>query len=154
MSKSIKLLKRRMHDCVQSAVSAVKDAREALKYADYRTCGFILDTALASGLEVKYPYVSVYNRRTTLRLTVNCVNGLKEKGLLALIAYLDQLIGSTNSKDYAAGYGASRTFHFGKWEDDLQVIMECDIPEDAKGCRKVAVGEKVETVTQYVIECD
>ena len=132
MSKSIKQLKRSMHDFVQSAISAVKDAREALKCADYRTCGFILDTAIASGLKVKYPYLSVYNRRTTLRFTVNCVSGFKEKSLLAMIAYLDQLIGSTDSKDYASDIIARRTFHFGKWEDDLQVIMECE----------------------YVIECD
>jgi hypothetical protein len=159
MNKFMKQLKKRMNERVTSAVECLQDARDAAKRADYNTSAMILEIARLSGLNIKDAYITArfsesYGDRTTLCFTVNCDNGLKTKGLTAMLAYLDAYVGNTNSNDYVTEWSASRSFDFGNWEDAFQVHMQCDIPSDAKGCRKVAIGEKVETVTQYQIQCD
>ena len=159
MNKFMKQLKKRMNEHVQSAVECLQDARESAKRADYSTSAMVLEIARLSGLDIKDPYITArfsesYGDRTTLCFTVKCNNGLKTKGLTAVIAYLDSYIGNSGSNDYVTEWSASRSFDFGNWESAFRVNMECKIPSDAKGCRKVAVGEKVETVTQYRIECD
>ena len=159
MNKFMKQLKKRMNERVASAVECLQDARVAAKRADYGTSAMILEIARLSGLNIKDAYITArfsgsYGDRTTLCFTVNCDSGLKTKGLTAMLAYLDAYVGNTNSNDYVTEWSARRAFDFGNWEDAFQVHMQCDIPSDAKGCRKVAIGEKVETVTQYQIQCD
>ena len=159
MNKFMKQLKKRMNEHVQSAVECLQDARESAKRADYSTSAMVLEIARLSGLDIKDPYITarfseLYGDRTTLCFTVKCNDGLKTKGLTAVIAYLDSYIGNSGSNDYVTEWSASRSFDFGDWQSAFRVNMQCDIPSDAKGCRKVAVGEKVETVTQYRIQCD
>ena len=159
MNKFMKQLKKRMNERVQSAVECLQDARDAAKRADYSTSAMVLEIARLSGLDIKDHYITArfsesYGNRTTLCFTVNCSDGLKTKGLTAMIAYLSEYAGEADCSDHASDWSASRSFDFGNWEDAFRVHMQCDIPTDAKGCRKVAVGEKVETVTQYRIECD
>ena len=159
MNKFMKQLKKRMNERVTSAVECLKDARDAAKRADYSTSAMVLEIARLSGLDIKDHYITARfsesnGDRTTLCFTVNCDDGLKTKGLTAVIAYLDSYIGNSGSNDYVTEWSASRSFDFGDWESAFRVNMQCDIPSDAKGCRKVAIGEKVETVTQYQIQCD
>jgi hypothetical protein len=159
MNKFMKQLKKRMNERVTSAVECLQDARVAAKRADYDTSAMILQIAEISGLSIKDAYITArfsesYGDRTTLCFTVNCDDGLKTKGLTAVIAYLDSYIGNSGSNDYVTEWSASRSFDFGNWENAFRVNMQCDIPSDSKGCRKVAIGEKVETVTQYQIQCD
>lgn len=154
MNKFVKQLKQRMTERVQSAIETLKDTRVAAKSADYEQSALILQIAELSGLRIMDSYLSARRDRTTLCFTVHCDSGLKTKGLTAVIAYLDAYVGNADSNDYVTEWSASRSFNFGDWESEFRVNMECKIPSDAKGCRKVAVGEKVETVTQYRIECD
>jgi hypothetical protein len=159
MNKFMKQLKKRMNERVQSAVECLQDARVAAKRADYGTSAMVLEIARLSGLDIKDHYITArfsesYGDQTTLCFTVNCSDGLKTKGLTAMIAYLSEYAGEAGCSDHTSDWSASRSFDFGNWEDTFQVNMQCNIPTDAKGCRKVAVGEEVKTVTQYRIECD
>ena len=154
MNKFMKQLKKRMNERVKTAVECLQDARNAAKCADYGTSAMILKIAELSGLDIKDSYIAAHNDCTTLSFTVNCSNGLKTKGITAMIAYLSEYAGEANCSDHASDWCASRSFDFGTWEDTFRVHMHCDIPTNAKGCRKVAVGETVKTVMQYRIECD
>ena len=158
MNKFVKQLKDKMSSRVSSAVECLRDARKARGYADYVSSATVLEIARLSGLTILDSYLGVRlyedEECTTLYFTVNCNNGLKTKGLTAVIAYLCEFVGTADSSDHVSDWSASRSFMFGEWKAAFRVQMECRIPADAKGCRKVAVGEKVETVMQYKIECD
>jgi len=154
MNKFVKQLKQRMTERVTNAVECLQDARNAAKCADYSTSAMILEIARLSGLDIKESYLAAHNDRTSLYFTVKCSDGLKTKGLAAMIAYLSEYVGEADSSDYTSDWSASRSFEFGDWQCAFRVNMQCEIPTDAKGCRKVAVGETVKTVMQYRIECD
>lgn len=154
MKKWIKMLKQGMQDRVASAVNELKAAKDSFKNAAYEKAAAILEVASVSGVVAADPYLQYNGNRTTLYFNVVCKDGLRTKGLTSLIAYISEMVGEAESSDHVSSWSASRSFSFGRWDSDFRVHMHCEIPAEAKGCRKVAVGEKVETVTQYRIECD
>lgn len=100
-------------------------------------------------------YVSVYPSSIDYTWQVKGFNSAKTKKLLEAYMLLDATLGmrcemsSDDNPDYN-----TRTFRFmyffadndSSWNADLSVLIGCELIEGGTACRRVQVGERVETV--------
>ena len=142
---------------VTSALSDMKYAKERaadIRTTDYTQCAKAIGIVEAKGYEVKSHYISGSNSDLILSIRVK-VSSLKEPALLDVLMGLEELtLSECVSKPHASEWSQDMTFRFGKWTDGLQIALECDIADDSQTCRKVVVGEKMEMVKQYALQCD
>jgi len=152
--KTIEQFKQEMQKRIIDAEAQVKRVSQDAISAKYDEAIRVLRIAEIAGLQTRNEFVSVYGSKTTLNLTIDAVNGLKDKPLLGLIAMLSETIGEPSSSDYVSDNMAERSVRFGDWQAAFRVNIDLDIPEDSATCRKVCIGETTQTVKQYKIECD
>lgn len=114
----------------------------------------ILSTANACGLNISRHWISV-SYSGGLRLHMNApADSLKSGPVMAMVGFLDGLLGATGSRDYVGEEYAERSYDFGSpYECGLHVHLEVDV-SDASTCRKIKVGERMEMVAQYEIQCN
>ena len=142
---------------VTSAISDMKYAKERaadIRATDYTQCAKALTLVEVAGYEVKSHYISGTNSDMMLNIRVK-VSSLKEPALLDVLMGLEELtLSECVSKPHASEWSQDMTFRFGKWPDSFRIVLECDIADDSQTCRKVVVGEKMEMVKQYELQCD
>ena len=91
----------------------------------------------------------------SINITMNKLDGFKdarlEQMLFVMMAFKNVVAKNTN--DYAEWL--SRTYRFTIPGDvDIEFSVEANVKSDSETCRKVKVGEKLELVAQYAIQCD
>jgi len=84
------------------------------------------------------------------------VDNLKEGKVPAMIEAAESLgFEVTGSRDYAAEWGAERTFRFELNVNGVEVILrlEAEIKDGSEACKRVQTGTKLEEVATYEIVC-
>jgi hypothetical protein len=115
----------------------------------------ILTTAKSCGLNISRHWVAYASYNNGLQLHMNApADSLKSGPVMAMVGFLDGLLGAKSSRDFVAEEYAERNYNFGSLDEgSLQVHLEIDV-SDAATCRRVKVGEKMEMVAQYEIQCN
>lgn len=113
----------------------------------------ILATAKSCGLCIRNHFVSVSFGGLCLHMSAPADN-LKSGSVMAMVGFLDGLLGATGSRDYVVEEYAERNYDFGSaFDGGLTVHLELDV-SNAATCRRIKVGEKMEMVAQYEIQCN
>ena len=88
----------------------------------------------------------------TARMNVDEIKGNKLlSGILSRAILCDNLT-TEDTDDYVTDYCAERTFRFKGLRLNLNV--EVRLNDGAPTCRKVKIGEEIQTVSKYAIVCD
>ena len=142
---------------VTSAISDMQYAKERaanIRTTDYTQCAKAIGIVETKGYEVKSHYIGGTGSDMMLNIRIK-VSSLKEPALLDVLMGLEGLtLSECVSKPHASEWSQDMTFRFGKWPDSFRIVLECDIADDSQTCRKVVVGEKMEMVKQYELQCD
>ena len=160
MKKKVETAKQIRSKVIRAAITEHERAKRKLKTTRavsidlFKQAETVLRTADISGLEVRNYWLSTdYNDGLYLHINARADQGLKSGPVAAMVGFLDGMLGCSRSRDYVTESFAERSFKFGHDNHDgLIVSLEIDV-SDAATCRKVKVGEKMEMVAQYEIQC-
>jgi hypothetical protein len=136
----------------QSDVTYAKRRLANLRSAKRDAMPLLKQIAPALGNE---DYVNVQpegNERVVVSITLDKLEGFKDQRLThvlyAVMCMAD--VEEETSRDYPSIMNREYRFKVG----GHRVIVNAYAKEDSPTCRKVKVGEKMEVVTQYAIQCD
>lgn len=106
--------------------------------------------SILDGLDVRMSVSCIWSN-PILRFTVQDVDGFKNKRLTdALEMFMNQ--GFTESRTWESAEYLNREYTFRR--GDLDVELNVYVRSDSPTCRRIPVGEKTITQTQYEIQCD
>ena len=159
MKKKVETAKQIRSKVIRAATTEHQETKRRLQTARavsmdmFEKAEAVLRTAEVCGLDVERHWVSAsYSGGLHMHISARA-DSLKSGPATAFIGFLDGLLGATGSRDFVAESYAERDYDFGdRYEDGLYVHLEVNV-SDAAACRRVKVGEKMEMVAQYEIQC-
>lgn len=159
MKKKVETAKQIRRKVIRAATTEHQETKRRLQTARavsmdmFEKAEAVLRTAEVCSLDVNRHWVSAnYFGGLHMHISVKA-DSLKSGPITAFIGFLDGMLGATGSRDYVGAEYAERNYDFGdRYENGLCVHLEVDV-SDAATCRKVKVGEKLEMVAQYEIQC-
>lgn len=143
-----------IRDAIKSQQEMIKHSREALARLRQMR-GTVEDIVrrvlpMLSELRVRVG-VYCYSEKPTIRVTISDLPGFKD-GRLADVMSMLMEYGFTESRTFDYAEYLNREYYFER--GDLNIEINAFVTSDSPTCRRIAVGEKITTQTQYEIECD
>lgn len=92
----------------------------------------------------------------SINVTMNKLDGFKdtrlEQMLYVMMCFKD--VEASDTDEFAEWL--SRTYRFTVKTGDIEVLLnvEANVKNDSQTCRKIRVGEKMEVIAEYAIQCD